>query len=250
MITIDFAWKALNSLKLSDLIPTPDYCFSLAPYPRTAALIGAGYGKIGQILNPQSRMAPLPYAICFEGAYLIKECFDLLARFFKFYLNKLKEAESQQASQKGKLFSEICSAYCKINRCQEEYFQKFDLFFSRLFRIRSYEEVQAASLSEASWMEVCRHRFWQDLKVTIINSCSLSLSYRLCDYMGFILPYRNLSFVILMIQSIAFEIFVMPVLFYLYHRVKHYVVEKANQETGVIAAIARGCRLMPSCELL
>ncbi len=257
MITLESGWKYLTSLKLSDCIPTPDFCFSLAPYPFTAALIGAGYGGIGQILSPQKGLAPLPYAICFEVAYYIKQCFYLLGHFFNRYLMSwLKEGENQDnqktqegATQKGGIFQQVRSVYHRGIQLQADCFQKFDGLFSRVFRVRSYEQVHSSCLPQASWVEVCRHRFWEDMKVVVINAFSLSLAYQLCDCIGLLLPYRNIPFLALIIQSIAFEIFIMPALFYLYHRARSYIIEKANQETGVIAAIARCYQRVPKFQL-
>lgn len=206
------------------IIPAPDKLYASAGSTLAAAGIGFASGLIGRKIYPDNGIVPLHYALWFVLAYQIKEFVCLIERSFESFVDVGAYMDNLENISEDELdFEDHLRTYCwKMIHYKNTGVEKVDFVFCYIFNTRPYQEITKENVYEASFLEMCRFRFWMVFKSTVLDATSFSLAYRLCNATGFSLPARTSLPMILIIQSIVSKIIIIPAL-YTYVKFCHHL---------------------------
>lgn len=209
------------------LMPAPGHLFTSVGSLGLAAAVGGTYGLIGRVISPQSGINPINYAIWFVVAYQIKQLYERLevegkhflgARHYFNYLERLDDDEMSFGDQ-------LRFACWKVIVVKDYVLTKIDDCFSYVMNIRPYREVTAENVQDASFIEMSRFRLWNVFKSTIVDNTSFSLAHGLTHKMGFALPMHTSIPLFILVQSIAKNIFLVPMLYKYMHFCNYLAAE-------------------------
>ncbi len=214
-------------VSLDRFIPAPSHLFTSVGSFGLAAVFGGAYGLIGRAVYPQSGINPINYAVWFVVAYQVKQLFQRLeleggnflgARHYFDYLERQDDREMAVSDQ-------LRLTCWKVIVVKDYVLTKIDDCFSYVFNIRPYREITAENVQDASFVEMSRFRLWNVFKSTILDNTSFSLAHGLTHRMGFTLPLHTSIPLFILVQSIAKNIFLIPMMYKYMNFCNHLAAE-------------------------
>lgn len=206
------ASQYLSSLHIQQYFPAPEWlCKTAASSLILAGAVGGAYGLIGRVVYPRAGIIPLHYSLWFALAYLISSCVRHVENRFEQFMGK-PNIENQKPSDMD-VFDQIRYHAWRVILVRDAALKKIDALFSRLFRVRAYDEVNEQNVRAASYVEMCRYRVWSVFKSTVLYEVSTFSAYQLTRAIGFSLPSRTAVPLLIAIGSIVGEILLVPALY-------------------------------------
>lgn len=215
----------------SKFVPIPTRFFASTGSMLVAAAAGGGYGLIGRLIYPKIGILPLHYAAWFAVAFQIKQVVELVERRIdnflgvKDYLEELENTAKDELDLKDQIY---CQCW-QVIQLRNHVVSALDGIFSRIFHLRSYQEVKKDNVQEASFLEMCRYRMWPIFKSTVLDTIRFGVAYHLCNKVGIYLPTHTAVPLFLVIRSIVKDIILVPAL-YTYVKFCNHLAKELTEE--------------------
>lgn len=220
-------------MHLERFIPGPERFFKPAGNVVAAAAFGASYGLIGRVLYPKDAIYPVEYALWFTVAFQIKSvilmCEDQCEQFLGVgtYFSKWDKPPSEPVTWRD----HIRSRCWKIVVVRNTVVKKIDAIFSGILNLRPYQEITAANVYDASFLEMCRYRIWSVFKSTLVATFTSFLARQLLVHVGYTFPFITTVNYYIAASAILQDIIFIPSLC-LYLRVWDPLGEKSGEGVG------------------
>ncbi|MBA2368285.1 MAG: hypothetical protein H0V82_04590 [Candidatus Protochlamydia sp.] len=228
-------------LSLNRLLPDPTSLFQSAGSLGLAAVAGAGYGMAARILYPNSGIYPTHYALWFILGYKIKEIVCICDEQAQIFIGAAIPREDalwleRSLTQKGRLIA------WKAIHLKNLLLKPIDRILCYTLNLRPFNEVTSSNVAEASFLEMCRFRMWNVFKTTIFDFVSILSAHRLTQLAGISLPSRTSVPLFLMVQTIAQNILLAPLLYKYLNFCDHVAAELDLESARIASERARWIR--------